>query len=90
MECITTTSEPQAGTIARQPPAPWTRTTARRPCPLCRRAGCLSAGTAVICRHVESAEQINGRGWLHEITRGPTWAPWRLSLTDLPRRAADE
>ena len=69
----------------RQPPAPWQRTTARRPCPVCHRAGCLFTGpqddpTAVVCANVESAEPIGSRGFLHVLRNGPAWAPWRRSL----------
>jgi hypothetical protein len=70
------------------PPKPWIVTTAQRRCPVCRRAGCLTAGdpvTAVVCRNVESTKAIGSVGWLHELTPGPTWAPWRRALPRLAK-----
>ena len=70
------------------PPKPWTRTTGRRPCPVCHRgSGCFLSGpsdpAAIVCARVSSEVQIGAAGHLHEIRPSPTWASWRSGLARL-------
>ncbi len=71
------------------PPKPWTRTTTRRPCPVCRGSGCLASSAtdpaSIVCARVSSAEPIGNRGWLHELRPAPTWTAWRMSLERLKK-----
>jgi len=64
-------------------PSTWRRTTRRRPCPVCRKAGCAVAGpsdrpAAAVCRNVESDDPIDGVAFLHVLrSDGPCWPRWR-------------
>ncbi len=75
--------------MKRSPPKPWQRATRARPCPVCHSAGCLCAGphdspVAVVCARVESPQRIGTAGFVHVLCdAGPTWAPWRTSLSRL-------
>jgi len=89
MDCRPTA--PMQQDAAAKLPRPWNRATRRRPCPVCRAVGCLYVGShdspvAVVCARVESPQPIGTAGWLHVLNdRGPTWAPWRVSLSKLAR-----
>lgn len=48
-----------------------------------RFVGAATDPAAVVCRRVESQQQIGTADWLHVLRDGPTWAPWRTSLPRL-------
>lgn len=70
-------------------PKPWTRSTSRNRCPVCRKAGCLVSSptdpSAAICATVSSAQQIGAAGYLHILRDSPPWSPWSRSLARLAR-----
>lgn len=73
-------------------PAPWTRSTRSKPCPICCGVDCLlSAPTdpaATVCISTESPERIGTTGFLHVLRDGPPWAPWRMTLDRLRKGTA--
>jgi len=74
----------------------WQRVSRRRPCPVCGKPDyCLYAGPddspeAAICPRTESTNRCGEAGWLHVLRRdGPTWAPWRRTISRMVRRMTD-
>jgi len=77
--------------MSRETSKPWSRTTKGRPCPVCRRSGCLQSSVdnpdAVVCRRIASSKPVGNLGHLHEMKPSAAWAPWRRSLQQITREA---
>ena len=74
-------------------PKPWTRSTSRKRCPKCGRAGCLLSSpadpAAVVCCQVVSDRPIGTAGYLHELRPAPAWTAWRRNLARIAKGTSD-